>query len=50
MKKVCIITNFLCTPAPKTMFKNINKLEAGTWISFDEKGKREKKILGSITR
>ena len=34
---------FICTPAPKTMFKNINKLEAGTWISFDEKGKIEKK-------
>ena len=29
---------FLCTPAPKTMFKQINKLEAGTWLSFDEKG------------
>ena len=34
---------FLCSPAPKTMFKEINKLEAGTWLSFDEKGKSEKK-------
>jgi len=34
---------FLCTPAPKTMFKQINKLEAGTWLSFDEKGNSEKK-------
>ena len=34
---------FLCTPAPKTMFKYINKLEAGTWLSFDEKGNSEKK-------
>ena len=34
---------FLCTPAPKTMFKEINKLEAGTWLSFDEKGNSEKK-------
>ena len=34
---------FLCTPAPKTMFKAINKLEAGTWLSFDEKGNSEKK-------
>ena len=34
---------FLCTPAPKTMFKKINKLEAGTWLSFDEKGVSEKK-------
>ena len=34
---------FLCTPAPKTMFKNINKLEAGTWLSFDEKGNSETK-------
>ncbi len=34
---------FLCSPAPKTMFKEINKLEAGTWLSFDEKGSSEKK-------
>ncbi len=33
---------FLCTPAPKTMFKDINKLEAGTWLSIDEHGKNEK--------
>ncbi len=33
---------FLCTPAPKTMFKDINKLEAGTWLSIDENGKNEK--------
>ncbi len=34
---------FLCTPAPRTMFKNINKLEAGTWLSLDEKGNIKKK-------
>ena len=34
---------FLCSPAPKTMFKEINKLEAGTWLSFDEKGNSKKK-------
>ncbi len=35
--------SFLCTPAPNTMFKKIKKIEAGTWISVDEKGGLKKK-------
>lgn len=35
--------SFLCTPAPNTMFKNIKKLNAGTWISFDLKKNIKKK-------
>ncbi len=35
--------SFLCTPAPQTMFKKINKLEPGTWISLDNFGNFKKK-------
>ncbi len=35
--------SFLCTPSPHTMFKNIKKIEAGTWISIDIKGNINKK-------
>lgn len=33
--------SFLTVPAPETMFKNILKLPAGTWMKVDEDGQRE---------
>lgn len=35
--------SFLCVPAPNTMFRGIQKLEAGSWILVDKKGKTFKK-------
>ena len=35
--------SFLCTPAPNTMFKNIKKLEAGSWLLINKNGKIQKK-------
>jgi asparagine synthase (glutamine-hydrolysing) len=29
---------FICTPAPKTMFEGIQKLEPGTWLCINERG------------
>jgi asparagine synthase (glutamine-hydrolysing) len=29
---------FICTPAPKTLFEGINKLEPGTWLCINENG------------
>ena len=30
--------SFICTPAPKTLFEGIRKLEAGTWLRIQEDG------------
>ena len=35
--------SFLCTPAPNTMFKNIKKIEAGSWLLVDKNGNLTKK-------
>ena len=35
--------SFLCTPAPKTMFEGIKKLDAGSWLLIDQDGKVVKK-------
>jgi asparagine synthase (glutamine-hydrolysing) len=34
--------SFLTTPAPKTLFEGINKLEAGTWLRISENGQIQK--------
>ena len=31
--------SFLCSPSPNTMFEGIKKLDAGCWLSIDQKGK-----------
>lgn len=35
--------SFLCSPSPNTMFDGIKKLDAGCWLSIDQKGKMVKK-------
>ena len=35
--------SFLCSPSPNTMFEGIKKLDAGCWLSIDQKGKMVKK-------
>src|SRR5215469_4365147 len=34
--------SFLTTPAPKTLFEGINKLEAGSWLRISENGQIQK--------
>jgi len=36
--------SFLAVPAPKTMFKGINKLRGGSWLKVDFSGEVEEKI------